>query len=460
MSTGGASATSPERHEVVIVGGGIAGLSAGWRLRHRDVVVLEAEQRVGGRIKSEPRGRYWLNVGAHVFGGPDSCTGRLLDEAGVQAAKVPGLLTGLALNGRILSSGRVETYPFRLPLVPRDRLALIRTGLRLRLAVMRYDRVARPRPGEPDARRRLRTLAFLGNRSFADFIGPLPPDVDAIFRPTIERSSGEPEDVAAGYGVGYFHLVWNRARGLSRNILGGSSTLTGALAQALGGRIATASRVEEIAQDADGVRIRYTQGGTSRELRAQFAVVATPADVTRSIVRELPSEVEAALARIVYGPYVVAAFLTGESDAMPWDGLYAMATAKRSFNMLFNTANVLRVPGQPREPGGSLMVYSGASLARRLFDDDDERVVNTYLEDLYDLYPQMRGLVREAVVQRWERGLPYPRPGRYRLQEALERPLGRLYLAGDYLGTWYTETAIETGTAAAAAIDARLGPVR
>jgi oxygen-dependent protoporphyrinogen oxidase len=457
-SDAAADAATEQRHEAVIIGGGIAGLSAGWRLRHRDVVLLEAEQRVGGRIKSEPRGRYWLNFGAHVFGGPDSRTGRLLDETGVRAAEVPGLLTGLALNGRILSSGRVETYPFRLPLAAGDRLALIRAGLRLRLAVMRYDRVARSRPGEPDARRRMRTLAFLGNHSFSEFLGPLPPDIDAIFRPTIERSSGEPEDVAAGYGVGYFHLVWNRTQGLSRNILGGSSTLTGALARALDGRIATASRVEEVAEEADAVRIRYTQDGASRELRAQYAVVATPADVTRSIVRDLPSEVQESLERIVYGPYVVAAFLTGESAAMPWDGLYALATAKRSFNMLFNTANVLRVPGQPREPGGSLMVYSGAGLARRLFDADDESVVNTYLEDLYDLYPQLRGLIREAVVQRWERGLPYPRPGRYRLQAALERPLGRLYLAGDYLGTWYTETAIETGTAAAAAIDARLGP--
>jgi oxygen-dependent protoporphyrinogen oxidase len=42
------------------------------------------------------------------------------------------------------------------------------------------------------------------------------------------------------------------------------------------------------------------------------------------------------------------------------------------------------------------------------------------------------------------------------VQPALERPLGRLFLAGDYLGTSYAETAIETGTTAAAAIAAAL----
>jgi predicted NAD/FAD-dependent oxidoreductase len=42
------------------------------------------------------------------------------------------------------------------------------------------------------------------------------------------------------------------------------------------------------------------------------------------------------------------------------------------------------------------------------------------------------------------------------VQADLERPLGNLYLAGDYLGTRYVETAISTGVAAAHTIRARL----
>ena len=68
--------------DVVVVGGGIAGLSAAWRLRHRDILVLESDSRVGGRIRSERRGQYWLNWGAHVFAGTGSSTGWLLEDAG------------------------------------------------------------------------------------------------------------------------------------------------------------------------------------------------------------------------------------------------------------------------------------------------------------------------------------------------------------------------------------------
>jgi oxygen-dependent protoporphyrinogen oxidase len=44
------------------------------------------------------------------------------------------------------------------------------------------------------------------------------------------------------------------------------------------------------------------------------------------------------------------------------------------------------------------------------------------------------------------------------VQRVLEQPLGNVFLAGDYLGSRYTDTAIRTGTAAAEAIRARIGP--
>ena len=75
-----------------------------------------------------------------------------------------------------------------------------------------------------------------------------------------------------------------------------------------------------------------------------------------------------------------------------------------------------------------------------------------FLDDLYAVYPEARGLVTETVLLRMPRMLPYVAPGRAALQPALEQPLGRLHLVGDYLGGVYTETAISSGQAAATSI--------
>ena len=444
-----------ERADVVVVGGGIAGLAAAWHLRELDVRLLEASGRLGGRIRSEPRGELWLNLGAHVFAGTGSATGRLLGALDVPTAGVTGRLAAVALGGTIAASGRVETYPFRLPLSPRSRLALIRAGANLRLAVRSYGRAAAERPGESWADRQLRLLEFRDDRSFADFSGRLPADVDAIFRATLNRSSGEPEELAAGYGIGYFHLVWNRADGLSRTILGGPGRLIDALAAELGDRVVPNAEVVEVEDTGDGVVVR---DGAGNELAARAAIVATPAYATRMIVRGLPAETAAALAAIRYGPYIVGAFLTGETGPMPWDGLYALATPGRSFGMLFNTVNALRQG--PRRPGGALMVYAAANAARALADLDDDEIADRFRTDLEAIFPRARGIVGEVMIQRWKRGLPYAAVGRGALQPALTRPLGRVHLAGDYLGTWYTETACATAEAAAWSVSTGLAASR
>ena len=434
---------------MVVVGGGLAGLSAAWQLRDLDIAVLERADRVGGRVWSEPRGRYWLNWGAHVFSGPRSETGRLLDAVGVEAAPVPGVLSGLSMNGKLLLGGRVETYPFRIPTSWASRAAMVRAGMRLRLAVRRYAQVATPRPGEHDSQRQQRIYNFRDDESFADYLGALPPDADALFRPTVSRSTGEPEQVSAGSGIGYFHLVWNKGEGLSRNILGGPSMLPNAIAKALGDSVQLRTAVREVVRGRRSVTLRYSSPGKDGEIETRFVVLATPAPITRQLAVDIDEEVGAALDHVVYGPHVSAAILTNEIEPQRWDGVYAIATPKRSFSVAINVSNVVRARESDRLPGSSLMVFSPASLGRRLLDVRDDDVISAYTRDLDEVLPGIGGHIVEAHVRRWPLGSPYCFPGRGRLQPALTRPMDRLFLAGDYLGTWYTETAIQTGFQAA-----------
>jgi protoporphyrinogen/coproporphyrinogen III oxidase len=435
--------------DAVIVGGGIAGLASAWDLRNRDILVLEASDRLGGRIRSETRDPYWLNLGAHVFSGPGSATARLCSDVGVEVASVPGQLAAVELNGRLVVGGRPELYPLRLPLTASERVALSKAGARLRLAVARYRNAAAEREGEsaPEARRRL--LQFGDDQTFADWLGPMPGDADALFRATVIRSTAEPEEISAGQGIGYFALVWAAGGGLSRNIVGGAGVLVDEIAAELGDKVVTGCEVTEVEPGADAVTVSYTRDGKAEQVTSRQAVVATRAFEAAAIVRGLPDDTQSALEAIPYGPTVVMAVLTDERGPMPWDGIYALATPKRSFNMLFNIANVAHARPGHRRSGGSLMMYRSAHGARPLLALPDDEVEQMFLDDLYAIFPPARGHVRETQLLKLPRMLPYPAPGRAALQPALDRPLGRVHLAGDYLGGVYSDTAIASGQEAA-----------
>ena len=400
--TTGRAAGVGEHRDVVVIGAGVSGLATAWHLRDRDVLVLEEAERVGGRIRSERRGDTWLNFGAHVYGGDGTATDRLLRGLGVTALPLPGQLAALAYAGRIVTSP-VETYPFRLPLPARSRTALIRAGLKLRYDVVRYDRMIRPRPGESAAERQARVVNFMDDESFSQRIGPLPPDVDAMFRCTLTRSSGEPEELAAGYGVGYFHLVWDRSSGLSRGIVGGPSAMIERLAS-MAPEIRRGARATLVEQSDNGVRVRFEDGGGEHIVTAAAAVLAVPAPVAAALAPGLPGETAAALREVHYGQYAVGAFLVDGKAPLPWDGLYAVATPGRSFGMAYNIGNVQLQPGAPRPEHGSVMVYAaadlGASAAPGGRRDDRAALPRRLVCRLPGGHPPHRGCRRAALAAR------------------------------------------------------------
>lgn len=440
---------SDERFDVVVVGAGIAGLAAAWDLRDRDVVVLEATDRPGGRIWSTERGPLWLNLGAHVYGGPDSAVGRLLDETAVQATDVPGTLTAVSYDGKLVADGPIELYPLRLAFSNRARLEFVRVGLKLRRLVARYGDVARPVPGEDPAVTQQRMLDFMDDRSFTDAIGRMSPEVDAFFRCTLTRGTGEPEEIAAGYGIGYFHLVWNRDEGLGRSIVGGPQRLMDALATGLGDRVRFGHRVAGVRRDGDGVIVDYDGPAGSGTIRAASVVMATPSHRTADLVEGLPDDLDRALRAIRYGPTIAAAFLTDEEGPQPWDGIYGIATPKRTTSMLFNIANVTAAIRTERPRGSSFMVYAPANLARAIADRSDEEILDRFQADLEEVLPGVRGHVVERLLHRVDPGVPFPFVGRGKIQPTLMRPTSRIHLAGDYLGSWYAETSAWTGARAA-----------
>jgi oxygen-dependent protoporphyrinogen oxidase len=342
-----------EIRDAVIVGAGIGGLSAAWRLRDHDILVLEANDRPGGRLRSEQRGDYWLNFGAHLFGDESSPAGALARELGLEARPIPGDRMGIALHGKVVAGGCSETFPLRLPLSLRSRLSFIKMGLRLRNGVLRLLAVQKSVPGERPEARRVRQLSFQNDSTLADYVGPLSPEVDLLLRTITERTAADPTEMAAGYGLTSFAQVWSK-HSFGRNLFGGSSRLPEAIAGTLGDRLHLGAEVLRVEQEANHVVIDYRQNGHDHTVLARHVIVATQADVARKILVGLPAETAEALGEIRYGAFLSAAVLTDESGPMPWDNNYAIATPNLSFGVFFNQASTLRVGARKR--GGSLML--------------------------------------------------------------------------------------------------------
>ncbi|MEU3628371.1 FAD-dependent oxidoreductase [Amycolatopsis coloradensis] len=116
--------------DVVVIGAGIAGLMAATTLSDRDVVVLEATGRAGGRVESVRQGDYWINLGTQFTEG----TGPLIDALErhqVGMGTLAGKKVALALHGKQVDTSNPFALMFRSRMNFRDRTALAAIGARI-----------------------------------------------------------------------------------------------------------------------------------------------------------------------------------------------------------------------------------------------------------------------------------------------------------------------------------------
>src|SRR5690348_1695598 len=75
---------------VAIIGGGISGLAAAYRLKQQNaaVTLFEAEPRVGGVIRSERSNGYLIEYGPSSIEGIDPITQQLIHDLGLEEYRV------------------------------------------------------------------------------------------------------------------------------------------------------------------------------------------------------------------------------------------------------------------------------------------------------------------------------------------------------------------------------------
>ena len=99
---------------IAIVGAGITGLTAAYRLKQRGsrVVVYEASDRIGGAIKSERRNGYLAELGPNSLATPSAGVAALLTELGLDSRRVTAAAE--ARTRYIVRRGRLVRLPMSL----------------------------------------------------------------------------------------------------------------------------------------------------------------------------------------------------------------------------------------------------------------------------------------------------------------------------------------------------------
>jgi oxygen-dependent protoporphyrinogen oxidase len=439
-------------HDAVVIGGGVAGMAAAWALKDRDVLLVEASDRLGGRLLSHARDPYWLNLGGHLFPGPGTAVGDLVDDLGLRTIEIPGSKFDLVWDGKVHSRRRVELYPLTLRMSVRERIAFAATGMRILRVVGRWRKAQGPDGTAPLRDRR-------GSPStFRSIVGSPPRRVAAVFETAARRSSTEVDNQSAESAGQLFAAVWaGKKSALASNLAGGSGRLAEEFTTRMGDSVLFGSEVTSVEEDGEVLIVSVSRAGRTEQIRSRSVVLATPASVSARLGTALPEEVRSCLSSVSYGTFVSMAALTSETNPSPFDDMYAVTTPGCSFDMLFNHANPLR-GSAVRQPGGSLMVYAGGDRAREMLDWPENKISETFVADILRLFPHLEGKVVETIVQKWPIGLSYRRPGSD--LEPLRRFVAgspRLQLCGDYFGDLGNmEIAASSGVAAARGVTERL----
>lgn len=480
-----------ERHATVaVVGGGIAGLSAAYRLRElsaahgRPVTIelYEAGTRLGGALETVRRGDCIIETGADSILTEKPVAIKLAERLGIAGELVPTReqfrKTFVVRRGRLreIPEGFSLLAPARIgpvlrsplfspigklrmalePLIPRRRAAgdeSLAAFVRRRFGDEVLVRVAQALAGgiytaDPE---RLSIAATLPR-----FVA-MEREHGSVMRGLRAAARARAAEMRGASGARWSLFVSFR---------GGVGRLVEALAARFEGSIRMGRAVASIVSvraDDDGAprwRLRFADGAESA---ADAIVCAAPAFAAASALAESHPALSAKLAEIEYASAAVVnlAYRTGDFPVPPAGFGFVVPAAERR-RIIAGSFSSLKYAG--RAPAGTILAraFIGGALNRELMELNDAGMAAAARDEFRDLLG-VRAEPLLTLVRRWPNAMPQYIVGHLDRVAEIERlamEIPGLELAGAYLRGVGIPDCVAGGERAAEAIFAALGESR
>lgn len=427
---------------VIVVGGGIAGLAAGFRLRQAglDVTVLESGEQVGGRMSTIQHEGYLLDVGATILLGNYREMIQLIAEAGLadQVREVSDL-TGIVRDRRVHRfRGHSISDMARMSLLsPRAKLSLTKLGVdmfRARKALNWYD------PQVPSDLDRETALDYAARRFNAEV-------TDYLIDPLCGVLAFSSPDAVQAVDI-LFYL---------RNALGttffSSPTGVAFLPQGLAAHlhVETNARVTCIEESTDQVTVTWERPGADSTVEtASACVITVPAPQIPDVYPQLDATRAEILRSAKYATSVGVHLGLAAPPTEPSTMVLVPRREDSALRLVILDHN--KFEGRAPTGKGLLTAWWHADWSEAHWSSDDGAVIEQALPSLGKLFPAIDGQVEMAYVHRWRHALVASARGRYgaltQLSQATD-PNSRVQIAGDFVSTSTTNACLVSGQKAA-----------
>jgi monoamine oxidase len=435
---------------IIIIGAGLAGLSAAYELTQagHDVTVLEARTRPGGRVHTlrDPfaEGLY-ADAGAARVPDNHHFTLRYAELFGLTLDPFePELPTLYYVRGKRIQAapGAHVEWPYDLTT---EEQALGLNGIRHKYVWSMLDEVGDVRDPNWPSPEILKKYDQLNRSDFWRSRGASP---DAVALMSVGSVDDRIETWSTLFMLRYQAL--NRTFNRYYKIRGGTDLLPKAFAARLSDRIHYGAPVVRIEQSSQGVKVIFQRAGSYHTLVGDRLICAVPFTVQRNIevAPAFSLEKQQAVEQLPYMS-VSKIFLQSKNRFWAREGLSGFATTDLPISEVWDVTY--------NQPGarGILQALPMSLHSRRVTGMSEKERIDFALEQVATIFPGMREHFESGVTKCWEedewaRGAwCYYKPGQFSwLLPHVARPEARIHFAGEHTSIWlggWMQGALESG---------------